>query len=574
MKVSQLINKAKRCKKGGDLHGALELFLQVLREKPGNATALNSVLELAQKLNNADAFEEGLTIRARTQPSIEACCELGLLHLKRGNNGKALGAFEAALEVDPNDKTALYLAAKWNTAMAKYPRAVAQFERFLENYPPNIMPTDGLVNYVHAVSKSFTSTKSPDEIIRWALPYLKDHPGAVRYLISTAEQTCEHQLVHELYEQLLMLLSPENFRPYDWVNWIRSLTLLKAPIDPGAVVDQALSALDSYPEKNVIPQYYTMPDIHMARARVLYLAGRDHRPALDACLSVPGFSKGLATLRSTSEIVESTYHRNFAEWQNRLKGMDVCILANGPSLRMLEDVREDLAVSQKTRFVVFNDFEKIIGQILMPIGRGVDGITMLSSVSFDRHIENVLGLLSTPSCPFLITVPTLIESQARAEELGQFDGQFMLMNSRFHLPPTPGNGLNFEFINSLGVAISMLLTAEPERIFLFGADGGSKAVGEDVYFGGKQRPEAAKDATINEIYLNQLAREAELMDAILEFQLPVAAEMYEVALPKIYNVCPTSNYGLFEKVDISAAIRLLTEGTEAGQATVPRRKSA
>jgi hypothetical protein len=196
-------------------------------------------------------------------------------------------------------------------------------------------------------------------------------------------------------------------------------------------------------------------------------------------------------------------------------------------------------------------------KILSRIGRDPDAILMMSGIAFAQQVEDVVELLGGENAPFLITKAPLIGSQTEKEKLfGKLD-QMFLLNSRTHVPGSISNCLSFESNNSLSSIIPILMTASPKRIFIFGADGGKSKSSDDVYFSGMQRPDQEENANINNAYLGTLEKESEVCDNIMEFQVPWVSRLYNVEVPEIYNVCPTSNYNYFEKIDVDTAMTML-----------------
>jgi len=161
------------------------------------------------------------------------------------------------------------------------------------------------------------------------------------------------------------------------------------------------------------------------------------------------------------------------------------------------------------------------------------------------------------------------------EFVARHDKRLLLVHSDGG-PPLPSRPLHFENGPTVSLLISLLLFARPQRIFLFGADGGlNPNFSKRPYF---YYDDFDADTDPQE-FLNRpgvvsfkgLPRKLEEYnrrqhvnaingDRVIDFAFRSLEAHFGIEVPPIFNVCPHSTHRVFPRIDIDDALAKLADG--------------
>lgn len=239
---------------------------------------------------------------------------------------------------------------------------------------------------------------------------------------------------------------------------------------------------------------------------------------------------------------------------------DIALLVHGSSIRQLEE-RIDQLAGHGICYVSLNQFPRM-EPMLSKIGERLDLVMIGNPLTFSEHEEQVYEFLSRDDDNMFIvsefattgmdaeTVGTASFNQTFASKLIYFESQF------FH-PPIPVRPLHFPSGNTLSVLLPFLLLGEPNRIFLFGSDGGGDSKSQNGAYFFSDAPESDVDRRrVAETY-RRLRLDARHCDQNVGPSMITVAALYDVPMPEVYNVCLDSAYEAFPKISYDDAFKMI-----------------
>ena len=554
--------EAKRLRAIGDVSGAFQIYQEVLIARPGNMVAIDGALEILEAQKNYQGQAVLLKMKRKAKPRcIATLMKTAIVHSQISQVWESIDAVEEILKIDPKHAQALDLAAQFYSAICQFTTAAERLDALIEHHTKSILTPQLWARYAHIKTRSLTSAETSTEILEEAFPHARKDAMALAGLATTAKQICNHAFLHKINSELIKIKGDASFTPERWINWLRSLTLMQSRDDIQTIGVKALQQIDTALRTEKFWPNYTKSDVLLARARLNHLIGNDHQPDIDQVLGGSETRSSPLKIRCPQPYLEKLYNENADRWVKRFKDRDVFFLLTGPSLSLVEDRLADLAQHANTRFVALNDFGPSLDRIIRPLNATLDAAILLNGDHFRRYEDQVLDLMDGHDDTFLVCNQNNVLSQRRRDDFLERNKNLLFLYSAFAGTPSPENGLTFEFENSLSIMVSFLAITQPKHIFLCGADGGVAAGSSKVHFG--DSPESVRKDQISENYLDQLAKEAAVSDEILKYQLPVIAQLFGIKLPEIYTICPTSQYRLFERIDMPKALEVLASADES-----------
>ncbi len=239
-----------------------------------------------------------------------------------------------------------------------------------------------------------------------------------------------------------------------------------------------------------------------------------------------------------------------------LRGRPVAILASGPSIRELEERKEEL----RNLGICYFGFNKFTQEkyILEPIGKHL----FLFMVS-DR---NVVPLVIDDVGKFLNRdEDNVFLSSFWGDTFGKtdldipwflktYDNRLLFFNLDYsHDDDTVPNltkPLHFTVGNSLQVLIQIAIICKAPSIILFGADGGYKKGDAECYY--------RQDEYWGQKGLNDwLHHDLEFFNAEMPISIKNTLATYNLKMPDILNCSPDSRYEVFRKVNYNEVFEYL-----------------
>jgi hypothetical protein len=260
--------------------------------------------------------------------------------------------------------------------------------------------------------------------------------------------------------------------------------------------------------------------------------------------------------------------KSIARLQSRIRGRDLFVFGNGPSLSEIIS-RQDEVASLDFASMTMSTFQIVADELLRPTGKQLDMVCMSHPSMVKSQMPAILQWLSeTPQATLLLPLWVRELAAAKGEPefvLGQSDSIFWYDCYGEHLP-NPQEPLHVPSLNNLLFALFVGVLGLPRRIFMFGFDGQIK--GSD-----SQQPGALYYKELHESYhatrrkipeVRDLTRAWLLWDSTLFNEMAPrvlrhAALLFDLPQPPIYNVCPDSAVTVFPRITFDRFRRLVAE---------------
>jgi hypothetical protein len=259
---------------------------------------------------------------------------------------------------------------------------------------------------------------------------------------------------------------------------------------------------------------------------------------------------------------------SIARLQSRIRGRDLFVFGNGPSLREITS-RKDEVASLDFASMTMSTFQIVNDDLLRPTGKQVDMVCMSHPTMVKSQMPAILQWFSeTPQATLVLPlwVRELAAVNGGPDFLrGQSDSVFWYDCYGEHLP-SPQEPLHVPSLNNLLFALFAGVLGLPRRIFMFGFDGQIK--GSD-----SQQPDALYYKEHHESYhqsgrkipeMRDFTRAWLLWDSVMFNEvaphvLRHAALLFDLPQPPIYNVCPDSALTVFPRITFDQFRRLVSE---------------
>jgi hypothetical protein len=287
------------------------------------------------------------------------------------------------------------------------------------------------------------------------------------------------------------------------------------------------------------------------------------RMSLELCQAEGGGLADLSHPRYPDDCEES-----IARLQSRIRGRDLFVFGNGPSLREITS-RKDEVASLDFASMTMSLFQIVNDDLLRPTGKQLDMVCMSHPSAVSSQIPAIREWFSAvPQATLLLPLWMRELAAVKGEPeflLGQSDSIFWYDCYGEHLP-SPQEPLHIPPLNTLLFALFVGVLGLPRRIFMFGFDGQIK--GSD-----SQQPGALYYKEDHESYhqtrrgtpeVRDFTRAWLLWDSVLFNEMAPrvlrhAALLFDLPQPPIYNVCPDSALTVFPRITFDRFRRLVSE---------------
>ncbi len=242
-----------------------------------------------------------------------------------------------------------------------------------------------------------------------------------------------------------------------------------------------------------------------------------------------------------------------------IRGRDIVILLYGPSIKYFNNnIKEFL--KKDACFVSVNKFDEVEENILIPHGRELDIVVTTNPSDLNKRWHSYQQYLERPEENLLVSSKYaflgLQGKDIREENIvEEYNDKLLYVNPQIFLPSitTP---LHFLPGNTLSVALPVLSLGLPNRIFIFGADGGGSSNHDNIYF-------FDRNINKNDEYdrkkegMRRLKNDAFFFDQIVGIQMLGISKLYNIPIPEVFNCCPNSGYNFFQKINYKTALSKL-----------------
>jgi len=251
--------------------------------------------------------------------------------------------------------------------------------------------------------------------------------------------------------------------------------------------------------------------------------------------------------------------------QQKLIKRDLAILCHGHSIATLEGRIQELKDLDFDIWVT-NRFRILEQSITEKIGRHADGIIISHPRAVQQISDHILEYLERDNPGLMVTsawaldlIGLQLPSRKLIEE--KYRNSLLYFTTSPFWPATVENPLRFPSGNTLSIALGVAAAVAPQRIFLFGADGGA-VQGKSSYshFGGGSEDFRAKtDGDMKDILENILLTDAAQFEELVTVGMTAVRQLFRQPEVPIYNVSPESAYGPFPKISYDEAISMMQE---------------
>jgi hypothetical protein len=259
---------------------------------------------------------------------------------------------------------------------------------------------------------------------------------------------------------------------------------------------------------------------------------------------------------------------SIARLQSRVRGRDLFVFGNGPSLKEII-LRRDEVAPLDFASMTMSTFQIVNDELLRPTDKHLDMVCMSHPGMVQVQASAIREWFSeTPQATLLL--PLWVRELAEATGgpdflLGQSDSVFWYDCYGEHLP-NPQEPLHVPSLNNLLFALFVAVLGLPRRIFMFGFDGqikGSDSQQPDALYYNEHH-EGYHQTRRNVPEVRDLTRAWLLWDSTLFNELAPhvlrhAALLFDLPQPPIYNVCPDSALTVFPRITFDQFRRLVTE---------------
>jgi hypothetical protein len=257
-----------------------------------------------------------------------------------------------------------------------------------------------------------------------------------------------------------------------------------------------------------------------------------------------------------------------ARLRGRIRGRDLFVFGNGPSLREII-ARKDEVASLDFASMTMSSFQIVNEEMLRPTGKQLDMACMSHPSMVKSQVPAIREWFSAVPEAMLVLPLWVRELATVTGEPGfvleRSDSVFWYDCYSEHLA-TPQEPLHVPSLNNLLFGLFVGVLARPRRIFMFGFDGQIK--GSD-----SQKPDALYYKEHHEAYhatrrsapeVRDFTRAWLLWDSVLFNELAPhvlrhAALLFDLPQPPIYNVCPDSALTVFPRITFDRFRRLVFE---------------
>tara|TARA_B100000676_G_C18085679_1_gene854803 strand:+ start:260 stop:2182 length:1923 start_codon:yes stop_codon:yes gene_type:complete len=271
---------------------------------------------------------------------------------------------------------------------------------------------------------------------------------------------------------------------------------------------------------------------------------------------------------ATSKYLEST-EKLLEDLRRLVAGRDVFLLAHGPSIGDLKQWIEQFDLKD-TCFGAVSAFRILEKELLQGVGRQVDIVLQTHYRGIAPRYDQLREYLSREGTNLFITARWALERLGRAcptrqeIETTYHDKLLYIGGSGGIEPATPHNPLKFVFGNSLSILVPLTAMAGARRIFLFGADGISKANNGPAKHFGEGNPDFRFDFEATDIDALTGGLRADTVDfsEAVEIGLISLEAIFGFKRPPIYNVSPDSAIDAFPKIGYQDALAMCRRSDE------------
>jgi len=259
-----------------------------------------------------------------------------------------------------------------------------------------------------------------------------------------------------------------------------------------------------------------------------------------------------------------------ARGRARVKGRDLHVFGNGPSLAVAVARHEEIAHFDFLSMTM-STFQLAEEDILRPIGKNVDFVCVTHPVVLADQSAALRDLFArSPEAALVLPIWLRELGEARGEPPLLLDERVLWCDCYGQHPAHPGEPLHVPAVNTLLCALCTALLLEPRRIFLFGFDGRIKGedsqVAEALYYK-EHDPSYLKTARSNaaarELTRKWLWWDSLQFSEVAPHALRHTALLFDLELPPIYNVCPESALTPFPRVTFDRFIEIAQDGKKA-----------
>ena len=560
--VEQQLEEATRHHQSGALQAALDLYQAILISHPNHCQTTYQVAVAANQLQKLDVAEQFLkkAIALTHDPklNLNRRVELSEILVRHQKIAEAEIVLRRAQFLGRDDGSFNHWFGRVRHLLERYEDAVEAFERAAE-----LMPDDPqvVIDMVQSMSRIPHRRAEVGALLeRAAATGAKD----IKVLSGIgAWHVSQNQFAEAApyFVQSIKISGDRGDIPDPYFDFSLGVILeaLSQPDEAERHFRRAVEICDYFATKSESShdKYISLA----FKGRVLYTMGRRAEAALVARSMANKLAAGDCTYPDGVCLPDTP--KRLERLKRLIGGRDVAILAHGPSIAELENKIGDIA-GRDICFVGINRFGVTESNILSRIGRRFDIAVPTNPTEFGAQSDRIISFLERDDDNLLITSRYAIACLPRPLPSGQafeqqFDEKVIFFYSAQNYPATPHNPIHVIPGNTPSVLIPFLLLGEPQRIFLFGGDGGAGLEpGRPSHY--RMDTEEFKgnyDEAAYELFRERLWIDAQQFNQMCEFQATWLSVLHGVPRPPIYIVSPNSNYTAFPCIDYDEALKII-----------------
>lgn len=560
--IALLKKQAKKFEKEKNIVEAFKCYSQIITEYPLNIFAVKKAGEMALQVNNFPVAKKILKdwIKRFTKSDIDLINAYALAALNHNDGFDQLNTYKKAYALYPNDVGHSLRYADILCTSHYYNEAATIIEKLIKSTPAAKQVPGVRFIYLkaafagdkfakrfeiaHAFETDGFATPETTTQLLWTYQHALRYDAMLNFMYQTLEQYDENRF--DLIQWHLLLNAAILINDTDAIQIVQKHT--------DACCDRMIDAEDLHTQWNG----------RVGKAKTVHMLGNDWHSELDHQLShwkEPDIQFQEDFLKQAWEAMAPSLHEKF-------EGKDLCLLMHGPSLKLVMNHLDTMGQNDNLRFATVNAFGKVVDTVMKPMNRTIDLLYLLDKSHLIDNKSHLQNLVIDNHETFLMLYAPMLPWSEYSDQLLNLIGQTILpIYSRTNSSPTPACALQITYRNTFSALLPHILLLKPRRIFIFGLDGGipKGQPSEDFYFHGGNAGEYSegtskemqnKDVSlISDVY----EVEAKHSDQLVEFQNEMISRLFNVEIPKIYNVCPTSNHELFEKISMEQALNLMEE---------------
>lgn len=456
---------------------------------------------------------------------------------------------------------------KLQGALLKYPEAAESLRRAIVLNPDD---PQAWLSYASLIVFLHEGEQSVDSAYHRAAQAGAGDPGVMTAVI-------EYFGHEEKYDAVLRYVD-QSFNaniqaPRNQLRYLDALVALGRNADAEGL---CRSLIESYTTLAQSQAGFQREQLLVHRARLLAAAGLDDEVEASLEDAARRIGARAAAFESQPGLLPNTAGR-IAALQQQFSGRDAFVFLPGPSVKDFAAVAPRFADWNFVSCGIAMHIDALEQPCLEPIGRSFDLLWMSNPAHLRINEAGIVRTIARGSGIRLIAQDYAFLDYPHYDAFLARFGEQMLWVNCFNVPPTPSAPLQFLTGNSLSVLLQVLLWAQPERIFLFGADGGGAPPGArpHVYFDtpdpstatpdtepgatGKQAESldwnvrSAADAT------RRFRLEAKDADRMVTMTSRILRTLFGLRIPRFINCSPYSAHTAFEKMSIEDALTLKPE---------------